>query len=88
MGCPLAMDTSQPRSGSCQTRFKNSKLYYSKTDSTHVIFAFLDSSYFLLFDKLWETRWMALWTLFYLFQHSTTAKHSNVHALDFWSQVC
>ena len=88
MGCLLAMGTSQPPSSSCQTRIKTQKLYYMKTDRTLVIFAFLDSSYFLLFDKLWETRWKALWTLFYLFQHSTTAKHSNVHALDFWSQVC
>ena len=66
MGCLLAMDTSQSRSSSWQTRIKNSKLYYTKTDSTPVIFAFLDSSYYLLFDKLWETRWMALWTLFYV----------------------
>ena len=96
MGCRLAMDTSQPRSSSCQTRFENSIKRYTIASLTALLFLFGFLNSRLIFSFFFVRQAVGnekdggggcghRFNLF-LFQHPTTAKHSNVPALDFWSQ--
>ena len=86
MGC-LLVGTSQPRSCSCSNSLQQQqqlKLYtIPRLKAFLFSFRFLDSSYYLLFDKLWEREMDGSMDLDYLFQLPTTAKHSNVHTSDF-----
>jgi hypothetical protein len=83
------MASNWPRSCSCTTRFKfhnNTQIYtIARRERSCSSFALLDSSYYLVRRAVGKNEMGGPpWTLFICFiQPTTTAKHGNVHILDF-----